>query len=189
LSAISRYDGVKGGLLMAKRMTLAVVVSLAAALLSGPAVSTPRAKPPRTVLDYYMLLPDSYFEIDRRKLITSEYGGIVDIRNGYIKTGCDGAQVCWTMCLFKRPDGPHLIALSNNNASDGPWEPWLGFRTYQNGRWVDVTKATLPRQFSEKLGYQLPRYGTTIEVITEAGKPIYHLVWMNGKFQVKRAPR
>jgi hypothetical protein len=168
---------------------LSAMLAVVLAVLGDAAVSAPRAKSPRTVVDYYMLLPDDYFVIDRRSLLTSKYSSIVDIRNGWLRTGCDGGQVCWTICLFKRPDGSHLVAVSSNYASDGDWEPSLSFLTYQKGRWVDVTKATLTRRFSEKLGYELPRYGTTIKVVTAADKRVYDLVWTRGRFEVKRKSR
>jgi len=93
------------------------------------------------------------------------------------------------VCLFKRTDGSYLVAVNGIEPPDDVWTPWLEFLTYQKGRWVDVTEATLPRWFSKQLGYELPRYGTTIRVVTESGKRVYDLVWTRGRFQVKRKSR
>jgi hypothetical protein len=159
---------------------------LAGALPSGATVATSRVKSPRTVVDYYMLLPQRYFEIDRRSLLNPKYGAIVDVKNGYLRPWHDGAQIGWEMCLFKRLDGSYLFAVSWHEGPDDGWDPSLDFFSYQNGRLVDVTRSTLPQRFSEKLGYELPRYGTTIRVVTESGKQVYDLVWTRERFQIRR---
>lgn len=53
--------------------------------------------------------------------------------------------------------------------------------------WRDVTQATLPVPFDPKLVYELPRFGTTINVMNERGGKVYELVWTNGSFTLKRA--
>jgi hypothetical protein len=180
--------GVKETLVMRKTSWVAwglVVV------LGDAAVSAPPAKSPRTVVDYYMLLPDHSFDIDRRSLLNPKYGAVVDVGNGYIRTWHDGAQQGLEVALFRRPNGSYLVAV-NHIGDEGPddvWSPWLDFLTYRNGRWVDVTKATLPRRFSDKLGYEPPRYGRTIRVVTESEKHVYDLVWTRGRLQVKRRSR
>src|SRR5437879_1682166 len=146
---------------MAKRTNrvawrLLAILVMVLAVLGDAAVSAPPAKSPRTVVDYYMLLPDRYFETDRRGLLDPKYGAIVDVKNGYLRPCHDGAQWGLEVCLFMRPDGSYLVAVNGIEPPDNVWTPWLEFLTYQKGRWVDVTKATLPRQFSEKLGYELP---------------------------------
>ena len=43
---------------------------------------------PRTVVDYYMLLPDKYFEANQKQrlhwMLDPKRGAIVDIKNGYL---------------------------------------------------------------------------------------------------------
>jgi hypothetical protein len=179
-----------GDLLMAKRanqVAWGLAVSLAVAIAGGIAVAAPRSRSPRTVVDYYMLLPDEYFEPgDRRSLLKR---GIVDIKNGYLRPGHDGAQWGLEICLFKRPERGDLIAVNGLEPPDDGWTPWIHFLTYRNGRLVDVTDKTLPRCFNKRLGYELPRHGTTIKVVTEAGKRVYDLVWAKGRFRVKPAGR
>src|SRR5438046_922155 len=63
---------------------------VAGTVLSGAVSSLPQRRPPQTVVDYYSLLPGSYFEIDRRSLLNPRYGGIVDTKNGYLPTWPDG---------------------------------------------------------------------------------------------------
>lgn len=174
----------------ANRVAWGLAVGLAVAIIGGIAVAAPRSKSPRTVVDYYMLLPEKHFEDpDTRRELLHGGSAIVDIRNGYIHTWGDGAQPALDVCLFKRPNGSYLVAVGNNYPGDPTWEPSLVFYAYQGGRMVDVTATTLPRRFNKSLGYELPRYGTTIKVVTEAGKRVYDLVWANGRFNVKPAGR
>jgi hypothetical protein len=188
-----------------KQRVIAIAPLLVGFYLGGtlasrsPTYASPNAKmhkvaTPRTVVDYYLLLPKErqYFEWDTRedllRIITPPVG-VTDIKNGYLLTMGDGAQAATTVCLFKRPDRTYLVAVSANEASDGVWEPWLDFYLYKNGRMVDVTEATLPMRVGKHLGFQLPRYGTTIKVINEAGRRLYDWNWVGGRFRVRRAAR
>ncbi len=167
---------------------------LLAGLASGAAALARPATPPRTVVDYYLLLPSEYFgglanegsRQERLRILRDFKGSLVDTRNGYLYLEGDGAQESLTVCLFRRPDRSYLIAVNANEDSDGGWDPSLDFYLYRNGHLVNVTRSTLLRRFSKKLGYKLPRYGTTIKVITEAGETVYELPWVNGRFRVRR---
>jgi hypothetical protein len=160
---------------------------------------------PKTVRDFFMLLPEKYFtfegcerETDKgcqkaREEYLKTYGEVVDITNGYIKGGCDGGQACLEMAIFKRPDGTYLVGVAtfaemlNDNY----------FLDYKNGTWTDVS-STVP-EFSKKNMYELPRHGTTVKVFakkivehgpdfeaSEKGKRLYDLEWKEGKFTIKR---
>jgi len=158
-------------------------------------------KQPRTVRDFFNLLPQKYFLLEgcepqsdkncskaRREYIEN-FLEIEDTANGYWKSGCDGAQSCLTMALFKRPNGVYAVALKiefesgTNNY----------FLEYQNGKWLDIAARDVPN-FSKSNVYELPQNGTTIEVFAknkntefgDKGKKLYDLVWKNGKFSVKR---
>ena len=134
-------------------------------ILAGapPAITATRQRgvaPPRTVVDYYLLLPSKYFAapLDREwrlGLLYVRKGSIVDNRNGYLHVEADGAQDNLTVCLFRRPDRTYLVAVSGDYIETS-WEPFLDFYIYRRGRLVNVTRSTLPRRFSKKLGYQLP---------------------------------
>ena len=163
-------------------------VILSACLLGGTAGSADSSRPPRTVVDFYMLLPRGNFEVPRRDLLAPHWPHVVDVRNGYLHVRGGGAQNDLTVCIFKRPAGSYLVALSNNNfTSGGDWHPTLRFFSYRRGRLVDVTRAALPRHFSSALGYKLPRYGRTIRVITPEGRTVYSMDWADGSFNVTRA--
>ena len=86
-----------------------------------------------------------------------------------------------TVALFKLPGGEYLIGVNvfNEMADD------LYFLRYQSGKWSDVTRSVIPG-FNKTYEYKLPRYGTTVEVSSKAGKKLYDLVWSSGKFTIKR---
>ncbi|HEY8563029.1 MAG TPA: hypothetical protein VIL74_21815 [Pyrinomonadaceae bacterium] len=176
---------------------LFAVFAFCCLVLTAPA----QTKQPRTVREFFTLLPQKYFTLEgcrperekncdaaRREYI-ERFLEIEDAENGYWKSGCDGAQSCLTMALFKRPDASYVVALKV--------EFEMGtdnyFLEYKNGRWYDVSRTAVPN-FSKDNIYELPREGTTVEVfaeektddIPERGKKLYSLVWKNGKFSVKR---
>ncbi|HVE56350.1 MAG TPA: hypothetical protein VNB22_05935 [Pyrinomonadaceae bacterium] len=160
-----------------------------------------QTKQPRTVRDFFNLLPQKYFTLEgcmassdkncnkaRREYIDS-FLEIEDTPNGYWKSGCDGAQSCLTMALFKRPNAAYTVVLKiefesgTNNY----------FLEYRNGKWFDIAARDVPG-FSKNNIYEIPRNGTTVEVFAKdkntefggKGKKLYDLVWKNGKFSVKR---
>jgi hypothetical protein len=177
---------------------------LPAALLACALVLAAHAQTaqPRTVREFFNLLPQKYFPLEgcsanptrqncekARRAYIESFLEIEDTANGYWKSGCDGAQTCLTMALFKRVDGTYLVALKNEFEMGS--ENY--FLEYKNGKWFDIASRTIPN-FSKNNIYELPREGTTVEVfarkntddIPERGKKLYDLVWRNGKFSVKR---
>ncbi len=158
-------------------------------------------KQPRTVREFFNLLPQKYFTLEgcspandkncnqaRREYIQT-FLEIEDTANGFWKSGCDGAQSCLTMALFKRSDSTYIVALQT--------EFEMGytnyFLEYKAGKWSDISARVIP-SFSRNKIYDLPQKGTTIEVFAKnktgedsgKGKKLYDLVWKNGKFSVKR---
>jgi len=159
---------------------------------------------PRTVMDFFEKLPEKYFvlegcdhETDKDcKKARAEYlknlPGVVDIRNGYFKGGCDGGQSCVEMAIFKRSDGSYLIGLATMHEMGSDFH----FLDYAGGAWRDAS-SEVP-EFGPKHWYQLPRVGTTMTVferkitekgddyeVTEKGRKLYDLVWKDGKFTRK----
>ncbi len=85
------------------------------AMLNNFALSTASAQSryrrgPRTVVDYYMLLPDKYFEANRQQrrhwMLDPQRGAIVDVANGYLYAVGDGAQTDIYTRLFKNRTAP-----------------------------------------------------------------------------------
>lgn len=175
------------------------------AAIAVPAISTPVAPPTtdgtKTVRDFFTLLPDKYFVLEgcerdkdkdcskARAEYLKTFTEVEDIKNGYFKGGCDGAQSCIEMAIFKRPDGNYLVGL----ATSGEMINDFYFLDYTGGKWTDVSR-DVP-EFSKANWYELPRVGTTVKVfakkvtekgedfeISEKGKKLYDLVWKDGRF-------
>lgn len=166
-----------------------------------------QTKEPKTVRDFFNLLPEKYFEIsccvsrdepDSEKAhakYLEAFLEVEDTANGYLKGGCDGGQECITMALFKRPNGTYIIGVETYNTMT----EYNYFLEYRNGKWYDISSKVVP-QFSKNKLYSLPRYGTTIEVfakkviekisedqiIYEIGAKLYDLIWKDGKFTIKK---
>jgi hypothetical protein len=165
--------------------------------LSGFALAaTAQTKQPKTVRDFFMLLPAKYFSLDccndknyrrGKEKYLKQYLLVEDAANGFMSGGGDGA-------LFKRADGSYLIGFYTEGEGGPEDVPWCVFLDYKNGRWTDVSRAVVPNYDAVKRVYQLPRRGTTVEVFQKdengegfnRGKKLYDLTWQNGKFTVKR---
>lgn len=97
---------------------------------------------PRTIRDFYMLLPEKYFVLEgcerekdkdcRRAKVDylKTFTEVEDTANGYLKGGCDGGQRCLEMTIFKRPDGTYLVAVS----TEGEMIIEQHFLDYDGGR-------------------------------------------------------
>lgn len=156
---------------------------------------------PANVMEFFAALPDKYFTLegcDRAtdkdcKKARAEYlktfTEVSDVKNGYFKGGCDGAQSCIEMAVFKRPDGRYLVGVATFAEMINEFH----FLDYASGQWRDAS-ADVP-DHSSKNWYQLPRIGTTMPVfekkiiekgsdyeITEKGRRLYDLVWKEGRF-------
>lgn len=174
---------------------------------AGKAEATPVAAQagPRTVMDFFALLPEKYFTLEGCDRATDKdckkaradylktFAEVEDVKNGYFKGGCDGAQSCIEMAIFKRPDGTYLVGVSTFAEMMNDFY----FLDYADGKWTDVSADVVP-EFSKKNWYELPRVGTTMKVyskkiveetpefqISEKGKLMYELTWKDGKFGKK----
>jgi hypothetical protein len=167
-----------------------------AALLFAVAAAA-QTRQPKTVRDYFMLLPESYFSFDccyhlppsRRKIeYLKRYLFVEDSENGYMSGHGDAAQEGFEMALFKRPNGSYLIGFYTFGEGGIEETPWVVFLDYKAGRWTDVSRREIPEYSPEKNDYRLPRKGTTIEVFEKAEervpRKLYDLVWSNGKFAI-----
>jgi len=165
---------------------LAVLIWLTKIVVSA---QSPQPNEPHTVVDYYMLLPDKYFEANRDErlhwMLDPKRGAIVDISNGYLYAPGDGAQTDIYACLFKKSNGTYLMAVGYND-KDEVFETFLDFFVYDHGHMLNVTKNVFPVRFNKNLFYLLPRWGTTIKVTNTSGKKLYDLVWTGSVFLLKR---
>ncbi len=152
----------------------------------------------KSVVDYFYLLPDSYFEVPQskaqrkavlfhdRKIYPYDFAveSIADVKNDYARISLDAVGTL-EVAVY-RYKGRDLIAVRRYYEGCS-----LGFLTYKNGRWKDVTKQVMPVRLDDKYDYILPRYGTTIEVRRDLwpskkqGRKIHDLLWRKGRFQVR----
>jgi hypothetical protein len=164
---------------------IVVVVLVCSTRFSTAGYQTPE---PHTVLDYYKLLPQKYFEANEEQrvkwMLDPRRGAIVDVKNGYIFAPGDGAQTDVYVCLFKKSDRSYVIAVTSH-PSDTNESTRLDLYLFDRGTLLDVTKRMLPVAVDEELKYELPRYGRTIHV-KKKGRRIYDLIWAADKFTLKK---
>jgi hypothetical protein len=177
-----------------------IVFSIGILLQTVPA----QTKQPKTVREYFMLLPQAYFAIEScdtdvvkdcrpfKVEYLKRFLKVEDTTNGYFEGDGDGSQESFKMTLFKRPNGSHIVGLY----VFGEWGEKYNFLEYRNGKWFDISKSVIPKYRKSNI-YELPQYGTTINVyerknfnaeydLGETGSKLYDLIWKNGKFQIKK---
>jgi hypothetical protein len=166
--------------------------------------SGPRIEQPKTVREFFELLPQEYFTLEgcvdnptknncdrARAEYLRTYLEVEDTANGYMRGGCDGAQSCFQMALFKRPNGTYVVGLTKM-LEDVEISHFL---EYANGRWRDVGRQVVP-EYGENKVYELPQYGTTVGVYEnkkvagknyrKRGRKLYNLAWAKGRFTIER---
>lgn len=180
---------------------ISISLAMFGALCIVGRVASAKPAQPKTVLDYFLLLPNkSYFAVplskSQRKTWLRDRSAsikpIVDIKNDYLLFPGDGAQGTIQFAIF-RHKGRALVVV-RDDFEDGS----LDFLRYESGHWKDVTKQMMPAPYNVRYDYQVPRYGTTIKVTAgrdyfkdtkptrNKGKRLYDLVWVNGTFKVRR---
>ena len=164
--------------------------NLVLAVFLVQSIGAAQSSPPKTVLDYYLLLPEKYFEANREQrvkwMLDPGRGAVVDIKNGYIYAAGDGAQTSINVCLFERPHSVPLIAVKSHY-SDTQDYTHLDFYEYKNGALVEVKKGVLPVKINENFKYEMQRYGTMIKVRDQHGRKLYSLDWSGRRFVLKRS--
>ena len=179
------------------RLLCAVTLAIAA----GAGTAAAQSSVPKTVADFFLLVPERYMEgYDlrfREELLRGERRGVVvDIPNGYISYDESDNPSGFEFAIFRKNDGSYLVAYSTGAFGDpeldkelGNW-PTLLLLSYEGGgRWRDVTRASLPVGPDKKLYYKLPRRGRSIEVWDGRGRKLYTLTWKNDRFRLDRGAR
>ena len=169
---------------------------LAGLLLTCSAATAASTPAPKTVLDYYRLLPVKYLKAlgssqDRMSLIS-----LKDVKNGYLELSGSWEGDAHVV-LWKSSAGQDLLGVSQTDC--GPvCQQTLWFLTFKDGKWTDVTAKTFPPLSQNTMLkyygrvkttadqafttadelpflYVLPRYQTTIKLIidpTFASRPV-----------------
>ena len=170
-----------------------LLVCVAVSLTGGKASGHVRAvKPvqPKTVVDYFLLLPQRYFEGSPSDLLSASgktRRPIVDVGHDYILAPGGDAQPTLNVVLFRHNERVLVAVL------DGGYDPpipTLDFLRYEHRHWKKVTKQVLPQDAwpdpYQHWTYTLPRHGTTIEVTDSGGAQVFDLVWRDGRFHIRR---
>lgn len=184
------------------RRFLFVLLPLALALPASAQSQTHH----RTVLDYFKMLPSSFFEaeqqIPRMKWLRDGFKAdipaynrsVVDMKNDLLRFPSDGAQSRLDVAIF-RFHGRDTAAVTEASTEGSS----LSFWRERNGRLRDVTKSVLPfyntnRDYNAEpsnakmVVFVLPRVGTTINVMAINNnylpvKPVLgRFLWRGGRF-------
>ena len=152
------------------------------------------ASAPKTVGDFFLLVPEKFFPYDvrfREELLGGKHrGAVVDVRNGYISWDASDAPDSFEFAIFRKSNGTYVVAY-NDTGDDFDEEGKnvdLILLSYDGKTWRDVTKALMPVPLKASLGYKLPRHGRAIEV-TDQGRDLYRLTWDNDRFRLERPRR
>jgi hypothetical protein len=115
-------------------------------LLTGSSPAhMPVAPHPKSILDYYFLLPHRYlpFLTNDSQPAREAAIQIKDLDGEFLKSGEATDEVSTTLALFKRSDGSDLVAVENRSCV-GLCSSSLNLLWFANDKWVDVTREVLP---------------------------------------------
>jgi hypothetical protein len=185
--------------------------------LSGNIFAQRQTQPaPKTVMDFYLLLP----AVKVRNLTVKSrksFVAVEDARNGYIKLAAPKNNDDWEagdwmeIALFKKPNGEYVVGLTNNTCTD-TCAGSIEFLEYRGDRFVDVSEKIYPLTQEVKYAQylrkkrpeqpepgesifgtisELPRVGKTVKVkfTGEKGKELilFEMTW-NGENFVSNEP-
>jgi hypothetical protein len=159
---------------------------IGSAIRSDWSVVGAQSNRPKSVQDYYLLMPEKYdgsSRQEREEILGYTSEATIDIKNGYISYITPLSGEVLEVALFKRPDGGYILAYNEDCDLQYKVPTKLYFLQYEDGKWTDVTTQVLPVAINNRYKYKLPRIGTTIEVTTAIGVKMYELAWRNGKFE------
>lgn len=182
-----------------KRNFLFLILTILLCAISSNA----QKREPKTVRDFFKLIPSEYFNIvccdGNADEFIKKHVTVEDAANGYMKGADldnDPKYGGFEMALFKHPQGRHIVGLYSYSLR---WYDFY-FLEYRNGKLVNIS-TSVPR-YSTKNYYEFPRRGKTIAVYrkkydspgedigvdnsVEKGKKLYDLVWQNGKFSIRK---
>jgi hypothetical protein len=168
------------------------------------AVSFGQNKAPKTVRDYFKLVPSEYFNVHccdgNKDAFIKKYVDVLDTQNGFMKGADleeDPRYSGFVLKVF--PSGAGGKTILGLYSSSIRWQDYY-FLEYKNGKLLNISK-TIPSYSTDNI-YEFPRAGSIVKVYkkkyssptkeinvdetVERGKYLYSLVWQNGKFTVKK---
>ena len=128
-------------------------------LLTGAILAqVPDDRRPKSILDYYFLLPHkyvAYLTADSRPVREAAIQ-TRDLHGGFLKSGLVTDEISTALALFKKSDGSDLIAVENRSCPSA-CSSNLNLLSYANGQWADVTDDLLPAIDGSKIQALLQR--------------------------------
>jgi hypothetical protein len=157
-----------------------------------PAAAVAAAKPKRTVVDFFLLLPNKYVSnlsrAAREKRLKKF--GTIDVGNGYLEIlPPEEKQPNIYAAIFKRDAGDYVVAIETGTYGNGKKFRY-DFLEHDGKTWIDVSKKVLPANFKfsdygeDGNGCELPRFNRTITCRDAEGKLIY-LGWTGKEFVIE----
>jgi len=107
-------------------------------LMGSSLAQMPGGRRPKSILDYYFLLPPKYLPYltaDSRPAREAAIE-ISDLDGGFLKSGLATDEVSTALALFKKSDGSDLIAVENR-ACPAACSSSLNLLLYGNDQWVE----------------------------------------------------
>ena len=144
----------------------------------------PLAEPPEGRLaDYFMALPVRYLDLtarERAQIIQPESPRLMvfDRANGYLQIAGDAGFPGYSLVMFQRKEAPPVLAFKVVY----PMTQFTYFLTPTQEGWQDISEDIVPG-YQTELNYQLPRYGTEVEVWGQEGEARYSLEWTGREFR------
>jgi hypothetical protein len=109
---------------------------------------------------------------------------VVDVPNGYLSCGGDGAQTAFEVALFRHRDNRPLIALCDGVLEGDDYINLHFFELGPNGKFREISRKIFPVPDSGKWRFELPRHGRTVLVRDlHGGKIRRKLTWNGESFQ------
>lgn len=172
---------------------------------------------PRTVLDFYKLLPSKYLNLPQGAKTRKPRADVTDIANGYLSllpptNDSEGMWDSWAgaeVVLFKKKSGGYVVGVAQTETVTVSTTN-LRFLEYNAGVWRDVTKQVSPA-ITEKMiraallradpaeakdlrvndpmfvTYDLPRVGRSIVAKWDGNATLFKLNWNGERFEMQQA--
>lgn len=189
---------------MKSKVTFTILMTLFSLVaINVSSAQTVKTKPaePRTVTDYFMILPSKYFYKSEKPLVVANRRELIDVedaKNGYLRLKSDEREGRTEIALFKKKSGGYLTAVSLTTCApqcDGE----INFLEYKNGRFKEIDAlpaytfgdlltafhGATQRQPTEdernQIVFELPRDGKEI-TLKMGGVSIMGFLWTGDEF-------
>ena len=151
-------------------------------MLTGSSLAQVVDSRPKSILDYYLLLPHkylNYLKADSRSVREAALK-IKDVDGGFLKSGQAADEVSTSLALFKKSDGSDVIAVENRSCPSG-CSSSLNLLSYANDQWTDVTKDLLPAIEESKIRALLRQQYTNAPVEQIRQPRLIHTLRKDGR--------